>query len=281
MKEFLLALLSTGPSNFDGASLRATSIQKLTSSLDNIPKPAEVFVLRQSTLFEPRITELLDRIVAGNRDVVAICVGLPLLLAIWQVYECRTLQWIGEPMLLSALLMEQREVISSLVSFAPELSSPREVLALRGRRFQCALFLLIDSVGFDTMVLSNFEYLTRLGRKLELEQITFRDLSPERIAKGINLLKSGKHLSSNGDFTKYCSGFIFYLQLERNLSTEEIVELYERNEMDFVDLQREFLLYAIQTTTIPSPLHLLNFDIERLQGAGTLFKKWYKVDTRI
>ncbi|TPX31739.1 hydroxymethylglutaryl-CoA reductase (NADPH) [Synchytrium microbalum] len=138
----------------------------------------------------------LSKSPAFQRDVLAgldledapelLQVGLPLMLALWQVFEIRVVQWVGHRDLVRELLDEQRRVISNLVA-APlgagwlssgineglpwmnssafnadtdnsnSLAAPssltvsrekfRELMTIHGKRFQVTLLLLCDAVS--------------------------------------------------------------------------------------------------------------------------------------
>ncbi|KAJ3388355.1 hypothetical protein HDU92_001547 [Lobulomyces angularis] len=137
-----------------------------------------------------------------------ILVGLPLLLSIWQVFELRVNQWVGESNLRKSILLENRKVLLSLVGnigigksrvdyfsegekcFDNKLNL-KKLIKLNSKRFQVTLFLLIDAISLDpsSIAIQRITFFKYLGRHLEWEQTLAHDVSPERLIRDLNILK--------------------------------------------------------------------------------------------
>ncbi|TPX48149.1 hydroxymethylglutaryl-CoA reductase (NADPH) [Synchytrium endobioticum] len=180
-------------------------------------------------------------------------VGLPLMLALWQVFEIRVVQWVGSRDLVRELLQEQRRVMSNLVAtplgagwaqlsakhdgWTPDIygsnpSSPdspgvinretfRELMAIHGKRFQVTLLLLCDAVSFGPRSVNAtvLRFLRKLGGYLEWEQARAHDISPRRLHRDLQALKSPQRISCPA-----ANGFIAWLEVVQGLTTNAIYD---------------------------------------------------------
>jgi hypothetical protein len=250
--------------------LRTRSGHLLSS---NLPEESQAFLLRKSSLFNPSIMKLLEYSVRVHPDCQTLKVGLPLLLSLWQVFECRALQWIHDPLLLSSLLSEQRDVIASIISCTHDNSDFDQCASLYAQRLQVTLFLYCDAVRFDESLLNpiDFQYLKLIGSKLEREHLALRDLSPERLKKDLELLKMGKVLSLNADYADGINNsFLLWLHLRKNLSLQTIISIMGN---DCLILKQDYLkTFQMDISDIPDHP---GFFTEGLDQASTLLRQYY------
>ena len=271
--EFLKALL-TADVNILNDAYELTSMKRTSSGFkleSNIPAEPEEIVLRKSSLFKPSIGSLLDKLVQHNAGNRTIEIGLPLLLAIWQVFECRVLQWVGEPLLIAALLSEQRLVMASIFTRVSQPPQMYQILSLMGKRLQTTLFLFCDAVRFESAVTNRtIEYLSHVGRKLEVEQTIIRDLSPSRLARDLQNLSSGVTIDTVADFlSPICNSFLYSLAIDGNIS-----KLQSAESPEFTSLKREFYH---KFTPKHEDIKRSEFDVEGLLSASDLFMAYYNV----
>ncbi|KAI8928751.1 hydroxymethylglutaryl-coenzyme A reductase-domain-containing protein [Entophlyctis helioformis] len=134
--------------------------------------------LSDSGLFRVDAYKAIDKIRArSGPNAETLLVGIPLFLALWQVFQYRVSQWVGDASLAQDLLDEQRHVIETLVAVLPvpansgiptvslsgagaavsvgvadkalALQHVCSVLDMHAARFQSTLFLLCDAISMD------------------------------------------------------------------------------------------------------------------------------------
>ena len=161
--------------------------------MKTVPKDSTVFLsaddpenpARNKEIVQSTMDTLRSDLLSGlHTDKTSLLVGFPLLVALWQVFELRAVQYIGKQRLASAVIEEQRQIINAIVGYDPTLDSTYdfvsfgEFMALRVKRFQFSLFFLCDAISFDeTFVNDSFlKHLLRLGRYFEWEAALARDI---------------------------------------------------------------------------------------------------------
>jgi hypothetical protein len=235
--------------------------------------------LKSSPLFHP----ILNRVI---NDVVKKCsflkIGLPLLLALWQVFEARIYESVGTFELQTALLEEQRYVVASLITIT-NFNDFDCFLELQSRRLQISLFLYCDAVTFDETWLkeSTFKMLNDIGRRVETSHCLTHDLSPERLKRDLMKLNENM-LAPNGDLADGVSNsFLVWLFMKKNYSEDQIKSEFSfRNDDEWNEifeprkpLMREFWRTYIPDFNIQSDY----LDIEGIKKASQLYQIYYDV----
>ena len=200
-------------------------------------KPSLTKTPSNSGLFHRAAYECIEEAVTTCESAsLALSVGAPLFLAIWQMIQYRVVQWVGDGNLSESILQEQLYVIECLVSTvsasndAENLTRLEAVVELHARRFQVTMFLLCDSISFDgKLKMSEIEELKRLGSRLEREQAIAHDLSPERLSRDIELANTEEKLSVNGDL-RYgvVNTVLIWLVLVKSKNIAEAKQVVER-----------------------------------------------------
>jgi hypothetical protein len=249
---------------------------KVFSTLDTL----QTTTLSKCTLFQKSANEALEKIIRNSTKKDILQVGLPLILALWQVFECWVRQSIGSSELVNLLLSEQRSVLVSLISKST-FSSMKGFLSLHTKRLQVTMFLLCDSVQFDQAMFSSdlFSYIKVIGQNLEFFQTASHDLSPSRLMRDIASLAS-KSLALDADLMGGVNNsFLVWLHLtgspiERILKEFELFEwdlTYRRNRPKMLDYMN-FVLKLMKTHTKPECI-----DTTGILKASRLYHEYYDV----
>lgn len=251
----------------------------------------------------------------GNDKPTLLQVGLPLLLALWQVFELRVNQWVGKRLLANVLLEEQRRIISALVassSAVPNLHDlyaeqhqhqPQphhsltetfsEFMSVHAKRFQMSLFLLCDAINFDpTLITENrLKFLLYLGAYLEWEQARMHDISKERIGRDTLLLKRYLESSTSQegvaememgpDVGYQKNSFLVWLVLFGDKSKlanvpNDSVGLYFQEELKRFILDTDLLVHREKLLNANEPKEL--FDKAMFEKVITGYRKYYGVN---
>ncbi|ORX78859.1 hypothetical protein BCR32DRAFT_206402 [Anaeromyces robustus] len=213
-------------------TIQAYANQQLQNPNIHLPGPISAHSVPSSSglswsvpdtgIFRRNILDISDDI-KNLSDPTLIQVGFPLLLALWQVFELRVVQWVGHSSLSSSLLEEQRKVISSLVSSPIPPYKPSEVrppalingaakqqdpvylnlfkrfLPIHSKRFQVTMVLLCNAISFDPTLINSrrIKFLLALGSYLEWELAKDHDLG--RLGRDLLLIQNqNKKVSHDG-----------------------------------------------------------------------------------
>ncbi|KAH9265684.1 hypothetical protein BASA84_001492 [Batrachochytrium salamandrivorans] len=144
--------------------------------------------------------------VRHRSNVKTLLVGVPLFVALWQVFNYRVAQWHD--------YYGTKEHISKLLN-------------LHAERFQATLILLCDSISLDIPLSTQPQRhaLASLGRRLEREQAIAHDLSPERIIRDLSIVRV-QGLSYFGDLRNgLVNVFLIWLQIVREWSLDRILSI--------------------------------------------------------
>jgi hypothetical protein len=141
----------------------------------------EDFFLRSTTMDIFR-ADLLNSLHTKRTELL---VGFPLLVALWQVFELRAVQFVGKQQLAFALIEEQRCIMKSIVSYSPILDSVydfisfAEFMSLRIKHYGLTLLFLCDAMSLDeTFITDTFlKHLLRLGHYFEWEAALAHDIN--------------------------------------------------------------------------------------------------------
>jgi hypothetical protein len=269
IEDFLMECVNLPTSPLSSATL--TSMGPISTSVQKWLK---------YPLFQKGIASSLDRVIERNSGNVAIVVGLPLLVSLWQVFEGHIRQSIGCRELAELLLMEQRAVLSSIINRKP-IEDLTQFTKAHAKKLQVTLFLLCDAVQFDIslFVPSSFSYISSLGFNLELVQSTSRDLSPSRLRKTLSDIRKMLSAKATVTFLHMDNSFLIWL-IARGYSVTSVMELfdidnwpssYERNR----NLMLQFLSY-IETLLVKTerPMYL---DSSGIANANRLYQEYYEV----
>ena len=226
VKQFLNHVIGDNGKNdaesnaFGSRSLSSTSISE--TSFDH----ATLKRLENSRLFKSTTISLLNDIIAAVNTTQVLAVGLPLLLSLWQVFECQIFETVGSEQLRKALINEQITVLSSITTLNTTLYYENFV-ELTSKRLQVTLFLLCDAIGFDDNLLSKnsatVSNIKILGSKLERLHAGSHDISPTRLERGVN--KLNQSLTNSDTLAKTNNTFLYWLNKEKNLGPLEISSL--------------------------------------------------------
>ncbi|KAH9265555.1 hydroxymethylglutaryl-CoA reductase, degradative [Batrachochytrium salamandrivorans] len=189
--------------------------------------------------------------VRHRSNVKTLLVGVPLFVALWQVFNYRVAQWVGDVSLATSLVDHQQRIIDSLASTLPDnvagdrhfTANPidltnsmtimerkehiSKLLNLHAERFQATLILLCDSISLDIPLSTQPQRhaLASLGRRLEREQAIAHDLSPERIIRDLSIVRV-QGLSYFGDLRNgLVNVFLIWLQIVREWSLDRILSI--------------------------------------------------------
>ena len=206
---------------FSGASLAESS-----SSFD----PDTQKLLEKSRLFQPQTMALVTQLVTGTPDSQILALGLPLLLSLWQVFECQVRQTVGNDLLSKSLIEEQSIVIFSITTL--KYSSFENFLLLTSKRLQVTLFLLCDAINFDDSKLNQqtMDKIKNIGLQLERLHSGSHDISKFRLERGIKRLIDGQNQSSQGieyQFTNTNNTFLAWLQYQKHMNADTVIELHD------------------------------------------------------
>ncbi|KAJ3085463.1 hypothetical protein HK102_014149 [Quaeritorhiza haematococci] len=188
---------------------------------------------------------------SSAREPSLLQIGLPLLLALWQVFEHNVKQWVGHRTLAKTLVSEQRNVVDALVqplsTDDPDVhvSKPdadfAQFMSVHAKRFQVTIFLLCDAIQFDPEFLTktSLDFMVSFGSHLEWEQSVTHDLSPQRLerdlqlaCRGLSTDTAGSAISDLGapglsidgslDHGKIVNSFLFWLHVVKRWSIDDI-----------------------------------------------------------
>ncbi|KAJ3274329.1 hypothetical protein HDV01_003173 [Terramyces sp. JEL0728] len=241
-------------------------------------------LLKSSSLFQPVLSKIIKDIVSDNPNSILLAVGLPLLLAIWQVFECRILQWVGSSLLASSLLTEQRHVIASIVGASNPVNFDNAT-SISAKRMQVTMFLLSDAVRFQsgTIQPNLVDCIHTIGSSLERDQLLAHDLSPSRLYRDIRLLEKSD-LSIDCDLSLGVTNtFLIWLRMIKGYSKQDIFDLSPNAKEDWdisykklMPLFREYLDSVWKPTAdffgSDSP-----FDTTGLKLATSFYLNYYDV----
>ncbi|KAJ3323511.1 hypothetical protein HDV06_001788 [Boothiomyces sp. JEL0866] len=298
MKKFIKEVLDSP--RYDSPASRATTLPKPVSwsaeNIGSIPlvkthsgtvlvkEETATHSLKSSSLFQEKLTRIIEDIVQENPHAVLLTVGLPLLLAVWQVFECRILEWVGSPLLASTLLTEQRHVIASIIGATNPVGFDNAI-SISAKRMQVTMFLLSDAVRFQsgTIQPNLVDCIHSIGSSLERDQILAHDLSPLRLYRDIQLL-NGNDLSLDGDISLGVTNtFLIWLHLAKQYSKRDILKLLPLNKDEWKDIYQSLMpLYKeyLQSVWKPS-INLFDgdspFDTSGLKQASSFYLNYYDV----
>nr|KAJ3419876.1 hypothetical protein HK105_006386 [Polyrhizophydium stewartii] len=195
-------------------------------------------------IFQRDVYNAIDEVHART-NAETLLVGIPLLLAFWQVFHYRVVQWVGDATLALDLLEEQRRIIETLASQtalpasiesaieAGVAADPAEahdhmlrLTRLHSQRFQATLILLCDAISLNVPLKTQRQRhaMRSLGQRLEIEQTLGHDLSPTRLVRDLELVRRGGVSITGNLRAGLVNVFLAWLVL-RGWSTERILGL--------------------------------------------------------
>lgn len=240
IERYLLSVQAIAQSN----QLNNQNIQLLPGpiSAHSIPSSNGLsWAVPDSGIFRKNLLDIADDIKSLSNPIL-IQVGFPLLLALWQVFELRVVQWVGHSSLSSSLLEEQRKVISAIVSSPIPPYKPSEVrppvannnvsvntytdsfnrfLPIHAKRFQVTMFLLCNAISFDPTLINSrrIKLLLSLGSYLEWEITKDHDLG--KLARDLLLLQN-KKLSRDGSIGGgITNSFLIWKEMRENVNPKQ------------------------------------------------------------
>ncbi|KAG4085765.1 hypothetical protein H8356DRAFT_1282571 [Neocallimastix lanati (nom. inval.)] len=195
-------------------------------------------------IFRKNILDIADD-VKNLSDPTLIQVGFPLLLALWQVFELRVVQWVGHSSLSSSLLEEQRKVISAIVSSpippykpsevrppvvingkaqdTPYLNAFNRFIPIYAKRFQVTMILLCNAISFDPTLINSrrIKFLLTLGSYLEWELAKDHDLG--RLGRDLMLIQNqNQKLSHDGSIGNgITNSFIIWKEMREKTNPKQ------------------------------------------------------------
>ncbi|KDO28140.1 hypothetical protein SPRG_06187 [Saprolegnia parasitica CBS 223.65] len=122
---------------------------------------------------------------ASAKDDPLLSTGLPLLLAIWQVFTYHVEQEVSSPLLQQELLQEQCHLLDSIAHWVPPPVALAKEAAFaaymekHAKRWQASMFLLIDCLALDHAKLTpaRVDFVKRVGRYIEWEGMVAHDMA--------------------------------------------------------------------------------------------------------
>jgi len=235
-------------------SIQAYASQKLQNQNIHLPGPISAHPVPSSNglswsvpdtgIFRKNILDIADD-VKNLSDPTLIQVGFPLLLALWQVFELRVVQWVGHSSLSSSLLEEQRKVISAIVSSPIPPYKPSEIrppvigaaktqeptylnsfnrfIPIYSKRFQVTMFLLCNAISFDPTLINSrrIKFLLTLGSYLEWELAKDHDLG--RLGRDLMLIQNqNQKLSHDGNIGNgITNSFIIWKEMREKTNPKQ------------------------------------------------------------
>ncbi|RHY25124.1 hypothetical protein DYB25_007205 [Aphanomyces astaci] len=113
--------------------------------------------------------------------------GLPLLLALWQVFHYHVDQEVSNPVLQQALACEQAALLDSIANWTSPLPNPStdasvcfvEYMETHAKRWQATMFLLVDCLALDNQSLTpaRLGFVKQVGRYIEYQGTVAHDLA--------------------------------------------------------------------------------------------------------
>ncbi|KAI9014630.1 hydroxymethylglutaryl-CoA reductase [Gaertneriomyces semiglobifer] len=164
-----------------------------TASMDGQDQPSNKNMnpaIRYNTgIFRHRVLLDVDLKHMSHSASDHLLMGFPLVLAIWQVFEFRVQQWVGEPVLARALIDEQYQVVLALTDKPLLHPSPTfpAVARIHAKRFQSSVFSLCDAISFPEAIINRnlVRTMQRIGERLEHEHAVAHDVSERRLSRDI------------------------------------------------------------------------------------------------
>ncbi|KAJ3021262.1 hypothetical protein HKX48_008891 [Thoreauomyces humboldtii] len=239
--------------------VKRISRSRSSSNLENIPNADGSInspkLVGGSGIFRHRVLLDVDLKHISPADMDShLAIGFPLVLALWQVFEFRVQQWVGQPVLARALIDEQWRVVLALTN-AP-LASPtshshrrhssshahrnnhhqhtpgteaeptpaelfQKAVETHSKRFQSTVFVLCDAITFPERDVDSqlVQVLAEIGATLEWNHVIAHDLSPSRLARDVRDVAAGSATCSTdgGLATGVVNSFFLYLSLVRGV----------------------------------------------------------------
>ncbi|EGF76662.1 hypothetical protein BATDEDRAFT_36201 [Batrachochytrium dendrobatidis JAM81] len=214
----------------------------------------------------------VDFVRARSTDEMLL-VGVPLLMALWQVFNYRVAQWVGDTTLATSLVEEQSNIIECLAATLPSIEQSitsetplntikkneyvATLLHLHAKRFQTTLILLCDAVTLDIPLDSHTQRhaFRDLGRRLENEQAIAHDLSPDRILRDLAIVRR-QGLSLTGDLRHgLVNIFLAWLHVVRQWPIDRIIAIGDaalNSQQRFLGLEHEMRDFVGQMQTLES-----------------------------
>ena len=200
-------------------------------------------------------------------------IGLSLLLSLWQVFEYRVSQWIGNELLASRILTEQRAIFFALMGDIPTSPSPLShfqlYMRLHSKRFQVTMFLLCDAISFDTNLITtnSMEFICNLGFNFEYEQTAAHDLSPRKLARDLDqVAHHGLALDASLTHSQAVNGFLFWLHRVKKYSWQNLKNHSITEKKEFVAL-----------VSCDVPTGVFGFRMDQCGKATHLYREYYHV----
>ena len=203
--------------------------KRKSSNVDGEGRLSQQLHRQQLTTFLRDFVKTLVPSLDSDDDARFLSVGLPLVFALWQVFEFHVDQWTVVDELRDALIMSQRGIIRHIVT-APSLALNTESERESGTwvdlaeyvkyyrcRFSLGHFLLIDAIPLDPSAVTPkfLENMKALGEYLDLNVVMAHDL--DRSARDYAGLVSSA--SANG---RVENSFIKYLIITHQESLDKL-----------------------------------------------------------
>ena len=276
---FLKHLVGLGGGVSDATNIGARSLSNV--SLSDISFDDKTLKrLETSRLFQQHTIKLMTDLVqkSGNSQVLA--VGLPLLLSIWQVFECQISETVGSEILRTALVKEQATVISAIATLDIK-NYYENFVKLTSKRLQVTLFLLCDAIGFDDNLIdknNTVEKIHHLGSKLELLHAGSHDISKTRLERGLERLNN--KLTREDPITKTNNMFLFWLNTKKQLGPLEISSLCSTSSGVFSYDNIKPLIGEFWAELPHSSINEIEFLIKGdvLEKATLIYKEYYDIN---
>ncbi|RHY33388.1 hypothetical protein DYB32_001677 [Aphanomyces invadans] len=121
----------------------------------------------------------------ATQDDPVLSTGLPLLLALWQVFHYHIEQEVANPILQQALVAEQAALVDSIANWqSPQRSNDAaasfvEYMEKHAKRWQATMFLLVDCLALDNQSLTpaRLDFVKQAGRYIEWQGTVAHDLA--------------------------------------------------------------------------------------------------------
>ncbi|KAJ3312930.1 hypothetical protein HDV04_002587 [Boothiomyces sp. JEL0838] len=274
----------SSPVSWSAEMIGAIPLVKTHSGAVLVKEDTASHSLKSSSLFQANLTSIIEEIVSQNGQSVLLTVGLPLLLAVWQVFECRILEWVGSPLLASTLLTEQRHVVASIIGAINPVDFD-QAISISAKRMQVTMFLLSDAVRFQsgTIQPNLVTSIHSIGSTLERDQILAHDLSPMRLYRDIQLLNSNK-LSLDCDISLGVTNtFLIWLNLNNSYTVEQILSLLPESKEEWKKVYESLIpLFKVYLNSVWKPsINIFDkdspFDTTGLKQASSFYLNYYDV----
>ncbi|OQS00609.1 3-hydroxy-3-methylglutaryl-coenzyme A reductase [Achlya hypogyna] len=122
---------------------------------------------------------------ASAKEDPVLSTGLPLLLALWEVFTYHVEQEVSSPLLQTVLIQEQSDLLDSIAHWQAPAAAPNAAAAFaaympkHAKRWQATMFLLVDCLALDHAKLTpeRVAFVKRVGQYVEWEAMVAHDMA--------------------------------------------------------------------------------------------------------